>query len=216
MHKKWNSYLYLESDTTSENFEAGIMKFIVTRHPVQFTHSTEIRLLWHCFWKSIVTFAPNNSVLCDTLQNTALYKVLHSFTAVHRSAILHTFPILALASVSTHVTWALRFSLQFSLFWWNPIYWMVSPCKSASWTASLTLHLNFHTGTSEQSFGDFFVENFQWLFFLNCFVMQDVCIDHYQVEQMKEKFLPPFYWLPFKRIMWQHLVDLSTPVLYLL
>jgi len=40
MHKKWNSYLYFESDTTSANFEAGITKFVVTRHPLQFTHCT--------------------------------------------------------------------------------------------------------------------------------------------------------------------------------
>jgi hypothetical protein len=59
---------------------------------------------------------------------------------------------------------------------------MVSPNKSASWTASLTFHLHFSTGTSEQSFGDFFTENFQRHFFLACFIMQDVCIDHYQVE----------------------------------
>jgi len=27
MHKKWNTYIYLESDTKSGNFEAGITKF---------------------------------------------------------------------------------------------------------------------------------------------------------------------------------------------
>jgi hypothetical protein len=59
---------------------------------------------------------------------------------------------------------------------------MVFPYKSASCTASLTLHLNISTGTSQQSFGDFFVENFQQHFFLACFVTQDVCIHHYQVE----------------------------------
>jgi hypothetical protein len=59
---------------------------------------------------------------------------------------------------------------------------MVSSYKSASWTASLTLHLNISTSTSEQSFGDFFVENFQRHFILACFVMQDVCIDNCQVE----------------------------------
>jgi len=77
MHKKWNTYVYLESDTTVENFEARIMKFIVTRHPLQFTHCTEIRFLGPCLLKSFVTFTPNNSFLCDTLQNTALCKVLH-------------------------------------------------------------------------------------------------------------------------------------------
>jgi hypothetical protein len=59
---------------------------------------------------------------------------------------------------------------------------MVSPYKSASWTASLTLNLNFRTGTIAQSFANFFVENFQQPLFLACFIMQDVYIDHYQVE----------------------------------
>jgi len=31
---------------------------------------------------------------------------------------------------------------------WNPIYGIVCHYESASWTASLTLHLNFHTSTS--------------------------------------------------------------------
>ena len=48
MHKKWSTYVYLESDTTSGNFKVGIMKFIVTTSPLQFTHCTEIRFLWHC------------------------------------------------------------------------------------------------------------------------------------------------------------------------
>jgi hypothetical protein len=47
------------------------------------------------------------------------------------------------------------------MYRWKPIYGMVSPYKSASWTASLTLHLNFRAGISEQFFGDFLVENFQ-------------------------------------------------------
>jgi hypothetical protein len=69
---------------------------------------------------------------------------------------------------------------------------------SASWTAKLTLHLNFCAGTSEQSVGNFFIENFQQHFFITCFVVQDMGIDHYQVEQMKEKFHPPFYRLSFR------------------
>jgi hypothetical protein len=77
---------------------------------------------------------------------------------------------------------------------------MISPYEAASWTASLTMYLNFNTGTSKQSFGDFFVENFKQNFFLACFGVQDVCIDKRQVEQMTEKFLPPFYHLPLKQI----------------
>jgi hypothetical protein len=48
MHKKWNTYMDFEPDTTIGKFEAGIMKFIVTTHPLQFTHCTEIRVLRHC------------------------------------------------------------------------------------------------------------------------------------------------------------------------
>jgi hypothetical protein len=35
--------MYLEFDTTSGNVKVGIMKFIVTTRPLQFTHCTEIR-----------------------------------------------------------------------------------------------------------------------------------------------------------------------------
>jgi hypothetical protein len=47
MHKKWKSYV-LEPDTTVGNFEAGILKFVATGCPLQFTHSVEIRFLWRC------------------------------------------------------------------------------------------------------------------------------------------------------------------------
>jgi hypothetical protein len=50
------------------------------------------------------------------------------------------------------------------------------------------------------------MENFQQHFFLACFVMQDVCTDHYHVKQMKGKFLPPFYCLSLKWIIGRHLV----------
>jgi hypothetical protein len=48
MHKKWKSYGYLEPDTTTGNFEAGILKFEIARSPLQFTHCAEIRFLQHC------------------------------------------------------------------------------------------------------------------------------------------------------------------------
>jgi len=41
IHKKWNTYVYFESDTTIGNFETRIAKFIVARSPLQFTHCTE-------------------------------------------------------------------------------------------------------------------------------------------------------------------------------
>jgi len=47
MHKKWNTYVYLESDTISGNFEVGITTYTFTRCPLQFTR-TEIRFLQHC------------------------------------------------------------------------------------------------------------------------------------------------------------------------
>jgi hypothetical protein len=42
MHKKWKSYMYLERDTTIGNFEAGISKFVIARHPLQFTQCAKI------------------------------------------------------------------------------------------------------------------------------------------------------------------------------
>jgi len=127
MHKKWNTYVYLESDTTNRNFEAGITKFMVTRCPIQFTRCTKLRFLWQCLWKSFVAFTLSNSVLCDTLQNTALYIVLHPIYAVHCSAFLHSFPGLVLASLCTHATWVLRLFLQLSMCHWNPIYGIDCP-----------------------------------------------------------------------------------------
>jgi hypothetical protein len=49
---------------------------------------------------------------------------------------------------------------------WNTIYGKASPYKFASWTASLVLHMNFRTVTSEQYFGDTFIENLQLHIFL--------------------------------------------------
>lgn len=74
---------------------------------------------------------------------------------------------------------------------------------SARRTTSLTLYLNFCTGTSKQSFGNSFTLNSPEHFLLFCFGMQDVCC---HVKHMKEKFLPAFYCLCFKQIIWQHLV----------
>jgi len=34
MHKKWNTYEYLESDIVGRNFDTRITKFIVTRRPL--------------------------------------------------------------------------------------------------------------------------------------------------------------------------------------
>jgi len=44
MHKKWNSYVYLEPDTTFGNFEVRIMTFILTTCPLQFTEPSEFVL----------------------------------------------------------------------------------------------------------------------------------------------------------------------------
>ena len=205
MHKKWSTYVYLESDTTSRNSEVEITKFTVTRRPLQVTHFTKIRFLPHCFWKQLLLLFSVLQFCVKHLKTLPYTKSYIAFLAVHCSAFFHTFPGLALVSLRAHTT-ALGFSLQLSMCRWNPIYKMVSPYQSASWTARLTLHLNFCTGTSKQSLGDFFIENFQRHFFIACFVVQDMSIDQYhQVEQTKEKFLPPFYRLSFKWIR-QHLI----------
>ena len=39
------TYMYLESETTIDKFEAGITKFIVARHPLQNLHSATNKLL---------------------------------------------------------------------------------------------------------------------------------------------------------------------------
>ena len=44
MHKKWNSYMYLEPDTTNGNFEFKIMTFILTTCPLQFPEPSEFVL----------------------------------------------------------------------------------------------------------------------------------------------------------------------------
>ena len=129
--------------------------------PLQFTRCSKIRFLWHSENQLLLLLPVIH--FCVIHFKTLLYaKSYIAFMAVFP----HNIPGLALASLFTHTTWTQRFSLQLSLFRWNPIYRMVSPYKSASWTDSLTLHLNFHTGTSKQSFSYFFVENFHWLSFL--------------------------------------------------
>jgi len=44
MHKKWNSYVYLEPDTPIGNFEVRIVTFILTTCPLQFTEPPEFVL----------------------------------------------------------------------------------------------------------------------------------------------------------------------------
>jgi hypothetical protein len=114
MHKKWNSYVYLEPDSTIGNYEVRITTFIITTRPLQFTHCTDIRFLWHCLWNSIVTITSSNSVLSDTLQNTALSKV--TFSTVRCSALFHSFSGPAAGSLHTQRT---RFPHQSSRCLWN-------------------------------------------------------------------------------------------------
>jgi hypothetical protein len=42
IHRKWNSYVYLEPDTTIGNFEVRIATFIVVTCPLQFTHCADV------------------------------------------------------------------------------------------------------------------------------------------------------------------------------
>jgi len=99
MHKKWNMYLYLESDTKSGNFEAGITKFIVTRHPLEFTHCTEMRFLWHASENQLLLLLPVMQFCVMPCTKSYI-----TFSAVHCSAFLHSFPGLALASHCTQAT----------------------------------------------------------------------------------------------------------------
>jgi hypothetical protein len=130
MHKKWISYMNLEPDTTTGNSKVRLTTILVTTCPLQFTHCADIRFLWHCLWNSIVTFTSSNSVLSDILQNTAPYKVQHHIFCSNCSALLHSFPGLALHTrthAHTH-THTLRFPLQSSMCHWNSIYKLFSPC----------------------------------------------------------------------------------------
>jgi hypothetical protein len=43
IHKKWNSYVNLEPDTTIGNFEVRLTTFLVTTCPLQFTHCADTR-----------------------------------------------------------------------------------------------------------------------------------------------------------------------------
>jgi len=177
MHKKWNTYVYLESDTISGNLEAGITKFIVTRHPLQFTHHTEIQFLQHCLWKSIVTFTPNNSVLCDTLQNTAYMKSYIVFLSVHFSAFT-VFPVWRFL-LSAHTRHECQ-DFPSSLACVAGVLYKKLPLFSTSLPAGLLVWPS--TWISIPALGNFCVENMQQHFFLACFGVQDVCIDNCLVE----------------------------------
>jgi hypothetical protein len=136
MNKKWNSYMYLEPGTTVGKFEAGILKFVVTIRPLQFTHCAEIRFLRHCLWKSIVTFTFSNSFLCNSIQNTTQCIVLYSIFSSTLQYVFTAFPAWHLL-LCTDETWVLRFSHQLSVCRWCTVYGMVSPHKSACWTLTL-------------------------------------------------------------------------------
>jgi hypothetical protein len=138
MHKN-GSYVYLELDTTIGNFEVRIMTFIITTCPLQFTHCAAIRFFWHCLWNSVVTFTSSNSVLSDTIQNTALYEVqcrIFCSTLYYISSqffrsdtcfsSLHT-------RARTHTTCTLRFPLQSSMCHWNSIYKLFFPYCLLTW-----------------------------------------------------------------------------------
>jgi hypothetical protein len=148
MHKMWKSYMYLEPDTTNGNFEAGILKFSVTRRPLQFTHCTEIMYFRRSLWKSVVTFTSSNSFSCDSILNTAHRKVLQ---IIFGSTLYYVFTAFCVWPVLLYTDdkWELRFSRQLSMCCWNTVYGMVSYYKSASWTDSLILHLNFRSVTSK-------------------------------------------------------------------
>jgi len=104
MHNIWNSHLYLESDTTGGNFEAGITKFTVTRHPLQFTHCQKYGFCSTASENQLLLLFPV-ILFCVMYFKTLPYiKSYIAFTAVHYSAFLHSFPGLALASLPTHAT----------------------------------------------------------------------------------------------------------------
>lgn len=99
MHKKWNTYIYLESDTKSGNFEAGITKFIVTRRPLQFTHCTEMRFFSNAYENQLLLLLPLIQFCVMPYTKSSI-----AFLAVHCSSFLHSLPCQALASYCTRMT----------------------------------------------------------------------------------------------------------------
>jgi hypothetical protein len=110
MHRKWNSYVYLQPDTTTGNFEVTIT-FIVTTHPLQFIHCTDKRFLWHCLWNSIVTF-PVIQFWVIHLKTLPYTKSSVTFSAVHCSSLLQFFQSGACFSLHTHTRYMHRHFLS--------------------------------------------------------------------------------------------------------
>ena len=69
--------MYLESDTTGENFEDRITKHNSHQKATTTYTSHKDEDIVAPPLKMNDTFTLSNSVLCDTLQNIALYEVLH-------------------------------------------------------------------------------------------------------------------------------------------
>jgi hypothetical protein len=128
--------------TTSGYFEARITKFIVCRHPLQFTHCTEIRFLWHCLIKSIVTFTPVIQFCIVHLKTLPIqsptshfrqYIVVHYFTLFTVWRLLFSVPtrhelwdfLSSSACVAgiLYMKWSLHTSLPAGLLFW-PWTWI--------------------------------------------------------------------------------------------
>jgi hypothetical protein len=111
------------------------------------------KFLWHCLWNSIVTFTPNNQFWVIHFKTLPCTKTNVAFSGVHCGAFLHSFSHLALACFCIRVTkhWDFPSSLA---------------CVTGILTAGLYSDLDskFPYRASEESFSDFFIENFQWHF----------------------------------------------------
>jgi hypothetical protein len=158
MHKKWNSYEYLQPDTTTGNYVVKITTF-----------------LWHCTWNSIVTFTLSNSVLRDTLQDTALYKVKRQiFWSTLYELVVHFF--------TAFPVWRLLLSAHTQREHWDFPSSLVCVTGILSANVLVWPWAEFPYRTSEQSFDNFFVENFQWHFFLAWLSPSCLCIVVIQLE----------------------------------
>jgi hypothetical protein len=88
VHIKWNTYMYLESDIAGGNFGARIMKFIVTRRPLQFPHRTEIRFYRHYHWKWMLLLLPVIQFGTIHFKTLPYKKSYIAFLVVHCSVFL--------------------------------------------------------------------------------------------------------------------------------
>jgi hypothetical protein len=91
MHKKWNSYMYLEPHTTIWNFEVRITTFAVTTRSLQFTHCADTRFLCTACENQLPLLLPAIQFWVTHFKTLPYTKSSITFSIVHCSAFLQFF-----------------------------------------------------------------------------------------------------------------------------